>query len=117
MRLLHPFVEKLRQEAAEIERRGPVLMDGATVLRSIADELELFECAKSLESLSLRDAAAESGYSESHLSRLLAEGKLANAGKKGAPRIRRQDLGKKPQRPDGVEPDLVSRVLGSSPTD
>ena len=42
-----------------------------------------------------QQASAESGYSESRLRHLVAAGELQNAGKKGAPRIRRSDLPKK----------------------
>jgi hypothetical protein len=46
--------------------------------------------------LTLREAAALSGYSVEHLGRLIRQGALPNAGKHHAPRIRLADL---PQRP------------------
>jgi hypothetical protein len=83
-----------------------------------ADELDQHERVRFLEALSLREGAAESGYSEAHLGRLIAEGKIENVGKKGAPLIRRQDLPRKPKyskKPAAMtssgEPDLVGQVF------
>jgi len=42
--------------------------------------------------LTLREAARESGYSADHLGALVRDGEIPNAGRKGAPRIRRADL-------------------------
>ncbi len=44
------------------------------------------------EALTLSEAATESGYSERRLRELLAEGAIPQAGRRGAPRIRRRDL-------------------------
>jgi hypothetical protein len=74
--------------------------------RSFADELEAFEIEQSLECLTLTEAARESGYSSAHLARLLDEGRIANAGKKHTPRIRRGDLPKKPPSAPVNGPDL-----------
>ncbi len=49
-----------------------------------------------LESLSLEQASAESGYSVDHLGRLVRDGTIPNAGEPYAPRIRRCDLPRKP---------------------
>jgi hypothetical protein len=74
--------------------------------RSFADDLEASEIEQSLECLTLAEAARESGYSAAHLARLLDEGRIANAGRKRAPRIKRGDLPKKPP-PTAVNgPDL-----------
>jgi hypothetical protein len=48
------------------------------------------------ELLTLEHAARESGYSAEHLGREVREGRIPNAGRKGAPRIRRADLPRKP---------------------
>src|SRR5438128_1368457 len=48
---------------------------------------------------------------------LVRDGTLPNVGKKGAPRVRRGDLPKKPGgsgEPRGGEPDLAGRVLAAS---
>jgi hypothetical protein len=44
------------------------------------------------ETLSLTEGGRESGYSPDHLSRLIKRGVIANAGREGAPRIRRADV-------------------------
>ena len=44
------------------------------------------------ETLSLTEAARASGYSTDHLSRLVKRGTIPNAGREGAPRIRRADV-------------------------
>ena len=49
--------------------------------------------------LDLQEAARESGYSSDHLGRLVRSGKIPNAGRHNAPKIRRGDL---PRRPDVV---------------
>ena len=49
------------------------------------------------ESLTLAEAAAESGYSKRRLRELVSQGSVPNAGRKGAPRIRRGDLPRKAQ--------------------
>ncbi len=48
------------------------------------------------ELLTLAQAASESGYSERRLREMIDEDSLPNAGRKGAPRIRRADLPRKP---------------------
>ena len=60
-----------------------------------AGELEMAVREAADEALTLREAAAESGYSERRLRELLAEGEIPQAGRKGAPRIRRADLPRK----------------------
>lgn len=63
-------------------------------------------CSKELETalqdneddlLNLQEAARESGYSADHLGRLIREGKIPNAGRRNAPRIRRSDLPRRPE--------------------
>jgi len=70
---------------------------------SVAIAYEL--CAEDLEDafrsieeerLTLAEAAETSGYSADHLGRLIREGKLPNAGRKGSPRIMRGELPMKP---------------------
>ena len=50
------------------------------------------------EVLSLRASAGESGYSVDRLQKLVADGSIPNAGRKGKPGIRRGDLPRKPAR-------------------
>ena len=92
----HPFAQRMREDADLFERRG--LKDLAGMVRSYADELDAYEEDHSSELLTLDEAAAASGYHKDSLSRMISEGKLSNAGKHGAPRVRRRDLPKKPAR-------------------
>ncbi len=60
-------------------------------------ELAAIELEQSLrqqqdDTLNLRDAARESGYSADHLGELVRQGKIPNVGRRNAPRIRRADL-------------------------
>ena len=45
--------------------------------------------------LTLTEAAAEGGYAVDTLSRMIRDGRLANVGRKHAPRIRRSDVPRK----------------------
>lgn len=79
--------EKQRQLGAEAQARTLVWC---------ADGLEArMEEARNV-SLTLDQAAEESGYSRDHLGRLVREGEIPNAGESNAPRIRRRDLPRKP---------------------
>src|SRR5690348_8912900 len=71
-------------------------IEAAATKELAAAELEAFERDRALEALPLSEAAKESGFSAAHLGRLLAESRIPNAGEKGAPRIRRKDLPRKP---------------------
>ena len=60
-------------------------------------ELAAIELEQSLrqqqdETLNLKDAARESGYSADHLGELVRQQKIPNFGRKNAPRTRRADL-------------------------
>lgn len=108
----HPFVDQWRSRAANLAAWGAT--DAARIWEIAARELEEYELEHALESLTVTQAAAESGYSVEHIGRLVAEGRIENAGKKGSPRIRRCDLPKKPQKSAHTDPDLVGRTLGRS---
>ena len=80
---------------------------------SLADELEQVWSQWQLEALSLNAAAAESGYSYSHLQALVQEGQLENVGRKGSPLVRRCDLPKKGSRiANDTSQDLAALKLG-----
>ena len=68
-------------------------------LESCAAELEATLRERDETTLSLTEAATESGYSTDHLGRLVREGKIPNAGRPGAPRIARSILPRKTQAP------------------
>lgn len=99
-----------RAEAAVLLRRGAEQQ--ATTLESCAADLEQWARKHELEELTLEQAGEESGYSYSALQKMLATGRLVNAGDAHRPRILRGDLPRKPGR-GGVsrETDLVTRVL------
>lgn len=57
-----------------------------------AQELEAALAAHGEETLTLVQAAKLSGFTADHLSASIKKGRIANAGRNGAPRIRRSDL-------------------------
>ena len=62
-------------------------------------------------------AAEESGYTPDHISRLIAEKRIKNVGRKGKPLVRRGDLPRKLKpvertpRLENGDPDLAGEVL------
>ena len=105
--------ERWRADAETLSRHGADSL--ARVCRAHADELEEALRDAASEALDLAAAARESGYSRDRLRHMIAAGELANAGRKGAPRIRRGDLpvkaGARPAKFDVSA--AVRRVLGS----
>ena len=64
----------------------------ANVLLVCAEQLSAQVDESEEAPLTLKEASELGGYSEDHLGRLLREKKISNAGRKGAPRIRRADV-------------------------
>lgn len=102
-------------------RRFHALVDGALLCDELLAELNSLADNSANELLSLKRAALESGYSVDHLGRLIREGRLRNAGRPNAPRIRRADLPAKARHavasrsdpsydPDADARSLVSRL-------
>lgn len=102
-------------------RRFHALVDGAVLCDELLAELDALANDTANELLSLKRAALESGYSVDHLRRLIREGRLHNAGRPNAPRIRRADLPAKARHavasrsdpsydPDADARSLVSRL-------
>ena len=93
----HPSVEGLpvawRKQAKTLRRYGGETP--AVVLDRCADDLEATLQELDETTLSLVEAARESGYSADHLGRLVRDGKIPNAGRPGAPRIARRHLPRK----------------------
>ena len=79
----------------------------AVALEACAAELETALSDRDETTLSLTEAASESGYSADHLGRLVRDGKIPNAGRPGAPRIARGHLPRKAQAP--AEPRLAEK--------
>lgn len=94
---LESLVKKWHAEAEQFRRRG---QDATAVLiESLAEELECDLREWEDERLTIKDAAAESGYSEEHLRRLVREDKLDGErapGGKSHMRLRRGGLPAKP---------------------
>jgi hypothetical protein len=78
----------------------------AMTLEAVAGELDASLRAEADTALTLTDAARESGFSADHIRHLVSSGAIPNAGRKGSPRIRRQDLPAKPgvRREAGYDP-------------
>jgi hypothetical protein len=68
---------------------------GAEVCRMHIVELREAMRAEGEQQLTLSEAAARSGFSEDYLRHKVADGKIPNAGQKGALRILRRDLPRK----------------------
>lgn len=83
-----------RENAQTLRRWGA--RDQAEVLEACAEALEALQGTEANRALTLSEAAEESGYSADHLGRLVRQGKIPNAGRRGAPRIRRADLHGRP---------------------
>ena len=76
----------------------------AEALREAADEV-----------LTLAEASTASGYSESRLRHLIADGTIPQAGERGRPRVRRGDVPIKPQKHSQPTTDIeqeANAVLG-----
>jgi hypothetical protein len=77
---------------ARADELAPYAPAAAEAFRRAAVELEAAQRAADDEVLSLADAAAVSGYSSETLRHMVSRGRIPNAGRRGAPRIRRADL-------------------------
>jgi len=86
-----------RAKAAEL--RGFGAEPAALALERAASELEAALAAAAGETLTLDEAAREARMSKDHLRHLVSSGAIPNAGRKGAPRIRRADLPRKAATP------------------
>ena len=74
-------------------------------------ELEAAVRGGAQELLDLKEAARESGYSADHLGRLVRDGKIPNAGRRNAPKIRRIDLPRRPEQATSATKSLESELL------
>ncbi len=78
------------EEANRLDKLG--CSQAAATLRVAAAELEADVRSWEDDLLSLAEASQFSGYSADHLGRLVRDGKIPNAGRQNAPRIRRGKL-------------------------
>lgn len=98
-----------------LEPYAPV---AARVFAECARDLEAQLTAAENELLNLRRAAELSGYSERTIANMIADGRIENHGRRGAPRIRRGDLPRKPAArkrvgeydPDADAAELVAKL-------
>lgn len=84
------LVKHWRTVGATLRRYGAE--EQASAIEQCADELERSSQKHDDAPLTLQEAAKFGGYSAEHLGRLVREGKVPNAGRKGAPRIARKDV-------------------------
>jgi hypothetical protein len=71
-------------------------VDGARLCDEAIRDLEQLVNGSGDEALTLVEAAEESGYTAGHLGREVRAGRIPNAGRENAPKIRRRDLPRKP---------------------
>jgi hypothetical protein len=88
---LHELVSAWRNEAARLRGRYSA-EELARLCEMHAQELETALAVSLDEQLTLDQAAERSGYSKSHLRRLMDDGTIRNVGEAGAPRVRLADL-------------------------
>jgi hypothetical protein len=111
------IIQRWRERQTEWLRLR-VQVDGAALAGEVVADLEKIAEGDGGEELTLTAASTLSGYSTDHLSRLIRDGSLPNAGRKGVPRIRRADLPMRPKRciatprNNGYNPDTDARSLG-----
>lgn len=97
---------------AEQMRRWGAGAEVAHVWELAAEELASAIREAGDEPLTLDEAARESGYSKRRLREMVAEGRVPNAGRKNAPRIRRADLPRRPGRATAADaPGIRSDAL------
>ena len=108
------FLAKWTAEAEAMHRRG-VLVNGAGLCHEILTDFRAVMASQAELVLSLPEAAARSGYTAEHLGRMVREGRISNAGRKGSPRIRAADLPRKPalvpSGPKAYDPSADARTL------
>jgi hypothetical protein len=100
---------------AEAEHLKPYAPAAAVAYELAAAQLEQALATANDESLTLEEAARESGFSRDHLRHLVSAGELPNAGRKGSPRVLRKHLPKKAARPGSgaYDPDADALALVS----
>ena len=90
---LTALLEDWRRRAGTIRQYGGEAP--ARALEACAEELEAALRRKDRTVLTLKEAATATGYSASHLGRLVRAGTIPNSGRPGAPRIALRHLPRK----------------------
>jgi hypothetical protein len=75
----------------ELARLG-AQVDGARIIDEFVADFDSVERDEAEQIVSIGRAAELSGYSAEHLARCVRDGRIANAGRRGKPMIRRGDL-------------------------
>ena len=75
--------------------RTDAYVKGARIIEQFLTDVAAVEDSAQNAVLSLKEAAIRSGYSAEHLARLIRQGRVSNAGRRFAPRIRVADLPKR----------------------
>jgi hypothetical protein len=111
------------EAAAEWYASMHATVDGAALTRHIIADLRAIRQTTLEATLSLTEAAGETGYSTKQVSRWVRDGKIANVGTPARPRVKRADIlsHKKPQplpsRPEmrivGTAQDIARAVVNS----
>ncbi len=109
------FLVKWRTRLDELQRLDATV-NGAKLCGEVLADFEAVATAEDEALLILPEAASRSGYSAEHLGRMIREGRIPNAGRKGAPRIRTADLPRKPPAlvpagPRAYDPGADARTL------
>lgn len=94
---LRELISHWEQRRDGYERVGALVNGAKLIDEFIADLLDSAR-TEANRVLTLKAASEESGYSVDHLARLVREGQVPNAGRVNAPRIRAQDLPRRPKR-------------------
>ena len=102
------LVSQWREDAVVLRRRGA--NSRADLLEQCVAELEQAQRDTEAELMTVAEAAVESGYSEAHVRRMVADGSVPNMGRPGSPRVCRGDLPRK-LTTESSGPDLVGSVF------
>ncbi|HUK68360.1 MAG TPA: hypothetical protein VLW50_06355 [Streptosporangiaceae bacterium] len=102
------LLARWRARAALLRPYAPA---AAHAVEAAAEELEQALDAEAAEPLTLTQAAALSGYSPDYLGRMVRDGRLPNAGRLHAPRLRRADV---PRKAPGLRPVAPAPHLGGA---
>jgi len=110
--------ERIAHWLAQADTIAPFNAGAAVAFRQCAAELEADVRAAATEVLTLEQAAAESGMHRDSLRHLVSAGRIPNAGRRGAPRIRRADLPRKPkmQSVTGYDPQRDALAIAARAT-
>ena len=95
--------EKARYETV------PAMVPADRLIEEFLDDLNALSTPACVETVNLTEAAKRSGYTRQHISHLIKKGRLHNYGRHGAPRVRADELPRKPGHlPETTDPEHVS---------